>query len=1044
MSDVDSDKNLPQRCVIDKAPCNSHGKTLIDFLKVSNSCILNGRTPHSASTFTSISCKGAAVVDYCLVPILNISQFDNFKVLEILSLADSFNVNVPCKVPDHSLLSWDLVINGSPITYSQKSKPRSIVFRSMPDSFMESDSAYSKADVLSRHIEDISSQADIDVIYSAFQELVESELVKSVYTKRKKVHKPWWDNSLHSLRKAAKSARCLWLKDKSCSYKKSLYLTAQKAFDIEVNKARSAYFRGQQNDLLSSLRQNPCQFWKRINDLGIDSFRKRANQLPLKVLNKDGNEVYDKPELLRVWKSYFKDLLTIDNSSLASDTPSVSHAHCDSSLLNTPFTMEELEFAFHKANSKSAPGHDGMKFSFLDNTVCSTLLLKLFNKCLEIGISPLVWASSIIKPILKPGGNSIDPSCYRGISLQSCVTKLLCHIMNYRLCDYLESNQLLSEEQNGFRSGRGCADHIFSLHSIVQCRKTQGKDTFAVFIDFRKAFDSVNRDFLWSKVERCFGVDGSFLNLLKSLYKHVSSCVNINDSLSDWFDVDMGVKQGCVLSPVLFSMFIDDLVVDINKTGKGVPLDSDIIASLLYADDVAILAENVSDLQSILNVVDQWCQAWGININPSKSKAIHFRRNKKPITDSILHIGVHTIDFCHEYKYLGYWINEFLNMEESIRKVYDKANRALGVIIAKAKELGGLPFSVFTKLYDVSVLSIFSYIAHIWAFNSSHLPNKIQNNSLRYFFGLGKTAPIAAFLGDSGWSPIDLHLQHIVLKYWHRLGSMPLDRIPKKVFCWCSKYAATGKKNWSFHVKKLLKSVDNESICFDSFRTFSVSVWDALACRHLDAWRRAVNGGDVRDTQSGGKLVWYRRIKTIPKVEPYIRAGLPFGVRRVMAGLRAGCLPLQVELGRFSQPKTPFDNRICKVCNVGVETVQHFLVECKPLSTIRENLFSKVAEINPNFSSFCDSQKCLVLLQPHKNLFSICKLILCICIETNFYIIYLFKKNKKKKKNKKMCSTCKHTIYLLKKKKKKKKKVELYMYMYMYICTQKFFFEHYI
>ena len=87
----------------------------------------------------------------------------------------------------------------------------------------------------------------------------------------------------------------------------------------------------------------------------------------------------------------------------------------------------------------------------------------------------------------------------------------------------------------------------------------------------------------------------------------MSSCVNINDSLSDWFDVDMGVKQGCVLSPVLFSMFIDDLVVDINKTGKGVPLDSDIIASLLYADDVAILAENVSDLQSILNVVDQWC-----------------------------------------------------------------------------------------------------------------------------------------------------------------------------------------------------------------------------------------------------------------------------------------------------------------------------------------------------------------------------------------------------------------------------------------------------
>ena len=374
----------------------------------------------------------------------------------------------------------------------------------MPESFMDLDCAYSKADALNTQIEDISSQADIDNVYTAFQELVESELVKSVITKRKKVHKPWWDNSLHSLRKAAQSARCLWLNNKTCSHKKSVYLTAQKAFDTEVNRAKSTYYRGQQNDLLSSLKHNPCQFWKKINELGIDTFRKRANQLPLRVLNENGDVVHNEPEILKVWKSYFKNLFNIDNSSLrfASDsTTSVSPVKCDTSVLNTPFTMDELEFAFHKANSKSAPGYDGMKFSFIDNAVCSSLLLNLFNKCLEIGISPLVWASSIIKPILKPGGNFIDPSCYRGISLKSCVTKLLCHIMNSRLCDYLESNQLLSEEQNGFRSGRGCADHIFSLHSIVQCRKTLGKDTYAVFIDFRKAFDSVNRDLLWSKVE---------------------------------------------------------------------------------------------------------------------------------------------------------------------------------------------------------------------------------------------------------------------------------------------------------------------------------------------------------------------------------------------------------------------------------------------------------------------------------------------------------------------------------------------------------------
>ena len=116
-----------------------------------------------------------------------------------------------------------------------------------------------------------------------------------------------------------------------------------------------------------------------------------------------------------------------------------------------------------------------------------------------------------------------------------------------------------------------------------------------------------------------------------------------------------------------------------------------------------------------------------------------------------------------------------------MHKVFDRANKALGVIIAKSKELGGLPFTVFTKLYEVSILSVFNYTAHIWSFNRSvpTLPKKIQNNSLRFFFGLGKTAPIAALLGDSGWPQIEIYLQFTLLKYWFRLGNMSMDRIPK-------------------------------------------------------------------------------------------------------------------------------------------------------------------------------------------------------------------------------------------------------------------------
>ena len=115
--------------------------------------------------------------------------------------------------------------------------------------------------------------------------------------------------------------------------------------------------------------------------------------------------------------------------------------------------------------------------SFLKNPSCTSFLCQLFNKCLGSGRVPFPWLQSIINPIPKPGGNPLDPSDYRGISLQSVATKVLCCILNARLSEFVEANKLLVEEQNGFRVGRNCQDHIFSLHNLVHGRKTQGLDT---------------------------------------------------------------------------------------------------------------------------------------------------------------------------------------------------------------------------------------------------------------------------------------------------------------------------------------------------------------------------------------------------------------------------------------------------------------------------------------------------------------------------------------------------------------------------------------
>ena len=152
------------------------------------------------------------------------------------------------------------------------------------------------------------------------------------------------------------------------------------------------------------------------------------------------------------------------------------------------------------------------------------------------------------------------------------------------------------------------------------------------------------------------------LKSLKSVYEHVKCTVRINGCHSEWFDVQTGLKQGCILSPLLFNSFVNDLIHAIRALNCGVPFgDDDSLSILLYADDIVLLSD-VQQMQVMLNCLDTWCKNRGFDINYDKSKAkIHFRTASKPKTEYRFVCGDSNLELVSQYKYLGVIFTEHLN-----------------------------------------------------------------------------------------------------------------------------------------------------------------------------------------------------------------------------------------------------------------------------------------------------------------------------------------------------------------------------------------------
>ena len=640
-------------------------------------------------------------------------------------------------------------------------------------------------------LEELSEHQDeVNRCYSALTSFIIEEAERSCNTdlrkKRKTTkYKEYWDKELSTKWKAMHEAERIYNHHRRCAPRGAetklrwgCFKHCQKSFDKMLKKKKRAFHRGLLLQIECCNTRDPNKFWEYIRKLGPE---KRSN-IPWSV-EIDGETVTEHCKVLKKWSEDFSSLYRIDSSGFneghyaarSAELPELSMMkHQDYDELNKIPSYREVNMAVQHAKTKKAVGLDMIPNELLKHQNVVKLLHKLITKCWQYEMIPDVWRQAIVHPIPKTSTVSMDPLKYRGLALQSCIYKIFSAVINTRIVNHLERNCVLCEEQNGFRKNRSCLHHLHTFNTIIHNRLQQKQQTLVCFVDFRKAFDFTNRVLMYHSLAKV-GVTGTVLKLIQQIYHQTENIIRINGEYSPAFGSEQGICQGDVLSPNLFSLFIDGLLMAIKKTGCGVKFGNLTIGCLAYADDIVLFADGKSMMENILKTVQDWCEDWRMLINVDKTKMMCFHRKSKAVRpeNSIFYISGDAIQYVTHYKYLGVTFDQHMQMDMAIDQFSKAGSRALGQLIGKTKDNYDLGYCSYSRLFNSCVAPVLDYGSAVWSIGKdcSKL-DQVQLRGSRYYLGIPKTAPSIGVTNEMGWTPGVVRRDLEMVRLYNQLTSM--------------------------------------------------------------------------------------------------------------------------------------------------------------------------------------------------------------------------------------------------------------------------------
>ena len=648
----------------------------------------------------------------------------------------------------------------------------------------------------------------------------------------------------------------------------------------------------------------PRDWWKTLKH-----FIKPNNTTSIPPLCKDDIVHTEEADKASLMNDLFVEQTILDESN-ATLPPNIDPPENNLNSIST--SPHEVESILKSLQLGKASGPDEISNHILKKlaTPLSGPLSNLFNFSLATGKVPLIWKEANVTPIFKKDDPSVV-SNYRPISLLSAVGKVLEKVVHKHLFNYIRDHEILSALQSGFIPGDSTVNQLVDIYNTFCKSLDKGKEVRAVFCDISKAFDRVWHRGLLFKLES-IGVSDSLLLWFKSYLADRKQRVVLPGAVSTWKYIKACVPQGSILGPLLFLIYINDIVVDIHSSIR------------LFADDTSlyIIVDNPQQAANLLNAdlakIHLWASRWLVSFNPSKSESMTLSRKQNKPLHPPLNMAQLNINEVTSHKHLGLIFSDDGSWHEHIDHIKAKSWFRLNIMRKLKFQLDRKSLEI---IYTSFIRPLLEYSNVVWDNCTQYESNdleKIQNEAARIVTGATKLTSLQSLYIETGWESLASRRQKSKLVLFYKMQN---EMTPEYLSSLAPPTVGSTTR-YRLRNESDLQTIPAKSQQY--YHSFLPSV--------TRAWNRL-----PEETKTSPSITAFKHKlnKDIKKPPQYYYCGERLGQVH-HTRLRLNCSSLQQNLFSKNIINDPY-------CECGeIEDTEHYLLNCNLYQNLREVLLNTV------------------------------------------------------------------------------------------------------